>query len=203
MVSTTVVNKAEEILLQEKKETTESLNRSFVNNDATGELSNYDNHPGDQGTELFDQEKDNALHSHEKQKLNEINQSLRSIEEGTYGTCEICGKEINEERLLTIPTTSRCRNHAVGGMNRERPVEEDIVKPDLYQRERSESNEINGFDGKDTWQALEEYGSSETPSDFYEKQDRYDSMYMDSDESDSPEEIEEVAKSGMRGKKRE
>ena len=40
--------------------------------EASGELSSYDNHPGDLGTELFEREKDVALEIHEEDQLNEI-----------------------------------------------------------------------------------------------------------------------------------
>jgi DnaK suppressor protein len=34
----------------------------------------------------------------------EIDQALQRIDDGTYGTCESCGKEISERRLEAVPT---------------------------------------------------------------------------------------------------
>ncbi|MDX6612172.1 MAG: DnaK suppressor protein [Blastocatellia bacterium] len=34
----------------------------------------------------------------------EIDQALLRIEEGSYGTCDRCGKEIDERRLEAVPT---------------------------------------------------------------------------------------------------
>ncbi|MEA2203797.1 MAG: hypothetical protein QOE77_573 [Blastocatellia bacterium] len=34
----------------------------------------------------------------------EIDQALQRIDDGTYGTCERCGKEISERRLEAVPT---------------------------------------------------------------------------------------------------
>jgi DnaK suppressor protein len=36
----------------------------------------------------------------------EIDQALQRIDEGTYGKCERCGKEIDERRLEAVPTAS-------------------------------------------------------------------------------------------------
>jgi len=55
-------------------------------------------------------EYDNALsleHSFES-KLKNITHALEKIEQGKYGTCEICGKEISEERLLACPEAKTC-----------------------------------------------------------------------------------------------
>ncbi|WP_226036586.1 TraR/DksA C4-type zinc finger protein [Aquibacillus saliphilus] len=203
MVSTKVINKSKQYLLQQKKEVLGHLkiNESNSNEKMTGDLSNYDNHPGDQGTELYDQEKDIALDEHAKQKNREINQALHAIENKNYGKCEICGKDIQEERLLAVPTTFRCKKHAASELREYRPVEEEIMEPDIIRRDaKAEATESTAFNGKDAWQAVEEYGSSETPSDFYQKQDSYDDMYIDSDQlSGSSEEIEELAETDING----
>ena len=34
----------------------------------------------------------------------EIDQGLQRIDDGTYGTCERCGKEISDRRLEAVPT---------------------------------------------------------------------------------------------------
>lgn len=38
----------------------------------------------------------------------EITAALKRIDEGTYGKCERCGRDIPMERLEAIPTTSLC-----------------------------------------------------------------------------------------------
>jgi len=37
-----------------------------------------------------------------------IDEAIRKIAEGTYGTCEDCGEEISEKRLLVLPTATLC-----------------------------------------------------------------------------------------------
>src|SRR5690625_3191212 len=76
--------------------------------DSVGELSSYDNHPADMGTELFERSKDLALTQHSEKELEEINAALHAIEEGTYGLCSVCGSPISFERLLSVPTTEFC-----------------------------------------------------------------------------------------------
>ncbi|MEX0616885.1 MAG: TraR/DksA C4-type zinc finger protein [Candidatus Woykebacteria bacterium] len=41
-----------------------------------------------------------------KQRLSEVEGALLRIEEGKYGTCKKCGKEISEERLKAMPTAA-------------------------------------------------------------------------------------------------
>jgi RNA polymerase-binding transcription factor DksA len=38
----------------------------------------------------------------------EIDHALEKIDEGTYGTCETCGKRISAARLKAIPSTCLC-----------------------------------------------------------------------------------------------
>ena len=60
---------------------------------SSGELSSYDNHPGDMGTEVFMQDMQNSLTIHEKARLYQINKALDDkIENGTYGVCKMCQK---------------------------------------------------------------------------------------------------------------
>ncbi len=40
--------------------------------------------------------------------LQDVNKSLSMIEEGTYGICKYCKKEINPQRLLARPASSSC-----------------------------------------------------------------------------------------------
>lgn len=145
------------------------------------ELSNYDNHPGDAGTIMFDRERDMALSQHSEVELKEINEALSSIEEGSYGICRTCGGDIPLERLKAVPTADKCLEHANNdGFVAYRPVEEDILTPDLHQH----TNETQtGYDREDAWQDVAKYGSSDTPSDIYGDHDDYDDMFINSDEN--------------------
>ncbi len=72
--------------------------------DETGELNpGFDQHPGDVATELYDRELEYTLHDGEQALLARIDRALGRIEDGTYGKCERCGKDIPVERLEARP----------------------------------------------------------------------------------------------------
>ncbi|MFD1361431.1 hypothetical protein [Lentibacillus salinarum] len=72
-------------------------------NGETGELSDYDNHPGDMATEQFEQERDAGLNMDRSNYLQEIKRALERIDNGTYGVSEKSGKPIPVERLEAEP----------------------------------------------------------------------------------------------------
>jgi DnaK suppressor protein len=44
--------------------------------------------------------------------LTDVRRARARVVEGTYGTCEVCGKAIPEGRLEARPWSSRCLEHA-------------------------------------------------------------------------------------------
>jgi len=80
---------------------------------------NVDSKPTDFGgdTDHYDEEVDeaeefgNQLAAAQglKERLNEIDIALAKIAEGKYGTCESCGKHIEEEILNIDPESRYCR----------------------------------------------------------------------------------------------
>lgn len=94
-----------ELLLQMKEEAEGEINPDRVSpNDSIHELADYGNHPGDMGTEQFEQQRDAGLEQMARERLIEIDDALSRIEEGTYGLSETSGKPIPEERLEAMPT---------------------------------------------------------------------------------------------------
>lgn len=49
-----------------------------------------------------------TLRESEQQTLDEVEEALRSMDQGTYGVCESCGKEIDLARLEARPYARRC-----------------------------------------------------------------------------------------------
>lgn len=80
--------------------------------DQISELSSLDQHQGDIGTETFEREKDFSLLEQLEAELGDLDAALRKVEEGTYGTCEICGTEISADRLEALPGARTCIDHA-------------------------------------------------------------------------------------------
>lgn len=79
--------------------------------DSVGEISSYDQHPSDMGTETFEREKDLSILEQVEAELADVEYALRRLDDGTYGTCEVCGRPIPEERLEAIPTARLCLEH--------------------------------------------------------------------------------------------
>jgi len=78
--------------------------------DELGEVAGRgsDNHLGDMATVTFDRELDEGLEEGAQQTLAQIDRALARLEDGTYGTCERCGKPIAEERLRARPWATLC-----------------------------------------------------------------------------------------------
>ncbi len=72
------------------------------------ELSNMPIHMADVGTDNYEIENIIGLMSSERKILAEIDEALRRIEEGTYGTCEGNGEPIPKARLNAIPWARYC-----------------------------------------------------------------------------------------------
>ena len=72
------------------------------------ELATVDQHPADAGSETFEREKDMAILNNLEEQISEIEKALERVEDGSYGTCEACGKPIGDERLEVVPTARYC-----------------------------------------------------------------------------------------------
>ncbi len=44
----------------------------------------------------------------EAREINQIDNTLKKIEEGKYGVCDCCGRDINKHRLMAIPFVTLC-----------------------------------------------------------------------------------------------
>ena len=49
-----------------------------------------------------------ALKQRAENKARSLEVAIRKTEEGDYGTCEVCGKQIDPARLAILPHTKRC-----------------------------------------------------------------------------------------------
>ena len=76
--------------------------------ETAGELSSFDQHPGDSGTETFEMEKNVSLLEQVDDELLEVEAAVQRLERGTYGTCQACGRPIGDERLEAMPATRFC-----------------------------------------------------------------------------------------------
>ena len=73
--------------------------------DEVGELGGVG---ADTASTTFDRELDEGLEEGAQQTLVQIDRALARLDDGTYGTCERCGKQIAEERLQARPWATLC-----------------------------------------------------------------------------------------------
>ena len=170
------------LLLRERDRRMEALEdveqgKGISLRDDTSELSSYDNHPGDLGNETFEAEKNFSFRTRDKFLLSEVEAALKKIDEGTFGRCEVCRKEIGEDRLEVRPYARTCINcendmeQKVMDEEKGRPIEEQVMYPSLGYMFRDHTvNDEVGFDGEDTWEDVNMY-NVEMSDNQYDKDD--------------------------------
>ena len=62
----------------------------------------------DEATETAELEKRLALEKRVRELLAEIGHTLKKFDQGTYGSCDICGQPIDRARLEALPQASLC-----------------------------------------------------------------------------------------------
>lgn len=166
-------------VLQERQSTLirqaeEKNDRSLMLTEISGELSSYDNHPADMGTALFEQGKDHALDRHAEKELEQINEALHAIEEGTYGLCVVCGDDIGFDRLQAVPMAAHCKKHAAEQAKNETSVDTHTFEPHIGLLDHA--YKVFEDDGRENaWNDVEAYGTStSTHTDVEEDEDSYD-----------------------------
>ncbi len=96
-----------ERLLQLRDNILDSMNgvaKDTLRSRAEGsEASAFGMHQADAGSDAYDRDFALSLLSQEQDALYEIEEALKRIEGGSYGTCEMSGKPIAHARLEAIP----------------------------------------------------------------------------------------------------
>jgi len=80
-------------------QTEDALSNKLEGSEASGSGM----HQGDAGSEAYDREFALNMLGKEVDSLKEIEQAIKRVENGKYGTCEMSGEEIPEMRLEAIP----------------------------------------------------------------------------------------------------
>ena len=75
----------------------------------------FDEESGEGDTLAVERERDLALSAQARAAVEEIDAALARIDDGTYGTCAQCGKNIPKERLRALPQASLCVQCKSGG----------------------------------------------------------------------------------------
>jgi len=162
----------------------------------SNEVSNYDNHPADIASDLFEVEKNMSLKADMKRKLKLIEKALSKIEKGNFGYCISCKKEISIERLLAIPYAEFCiecqkkMEKQENYKTDQRPIEEKVLGKPFNDKFPSQGEEEH--DGTDMWSILEMHSTSNGPQDEIVSNGR--NYYKNiNDIDDSVEEVDKIS----------
>ena len=155
--------------LEQTREATRQWGFASGPSSALSELSAYDNHPADLGTETWQQAQQAGAEITLSRRLDDVQGALERLEEGTYGLCARCGHSIPAERLEARPEAEFCLycqeqvEEAVSRASPDRPLEEGLIPG----RGGAAPTKVDdpGWDGEDVWQAVARHGTSNTPSD--------------------------------------
>ncbi len=197
-------------LLEEREETINTLDAEEGNGvhssmrDYYSELSMYDNHPADIASETYEMEMRMNLEDREHKSLLQIENAIEKIDNGTYGKCENCGKDIEFERLDIIPETEVCMkcsklNISLENKMNTRPIEEDVLKVP-YSRTFKDNTDYNGFDGEDSYQSVARFNKTDK-----EKMalDWYDNNMYDENISGKVEDVDDISSDYYKRNKKE
>ncbi|MCB1040900.1 MAG: TraR/DksA C4-type zinc finger protein [Acidimicrobiales bacterium] len=84
-----------------------------------GELSvggvdapDFDENFADSAQVTAEQVENATLAANLRDQLDDVESALQRLDEGTYGTCEVCGATIAPARLEAMPSTRFCIDHA-------------------------------------------------------------------------------------------
>ncbi len=116
------------------------------------EASAFGMHQADAGSDAYDRDFALNLLSQEQDALYEIDEALKRVEGGTYGVCEMSGKNIPHPRLEAIPfarLTVECQSQIErqNKLTRSRHAVTSLFG--LTDEESGESEESDPADGKD------------------------------------------------------
>jgi YteA family regulatory protein len=211
MLTTNQLNTLKYLLKEEEKNLETQMkmedgytDRKDAETETVGELSSLDNHPADLGTELYEREKDYALENHAGNELEKVKEALAAMEDGTYGICRECEKDIPFERLEAIPSTLYCVEHTPEKVPAtDRPVEEDVLTPSIPNsfRGRSKGGVI---DTNDSFEEVARYGTADGPQDMVGDYDNYNDLYNKGvNEEAQAEDIEEIVSNDIEGGNRQ
>jgi DnaK suppressor protein len=98
-------DRARELLARERRRIEEAL--AGLRREPDQELTHWDQHPADDGTEVFEAERDEGLAERLQQELAALERAERRYEEGTYGISVESGRPIPDERLELVPWAER------------------------------------------------------------------------------------------------
>ena len=97
--------RAQELLAAQRRRIERELEALGIGADT--ELSHLDQHPADEASELFEEERDQGLRERLQRELEAVARAEERLAEGTYGLSVESGEPIPDDRLEAYPTAER------------------------------------------------------------------------------------------------
>ena len=105
--SVTDLDAVRRLLLDKQRDIAERAAGLTAAPDATGDIS-FGKRVGDGTSIAVERLTQVAAHEQMLSQLAEVERALAKLDEGTYGTCDVCGDEIPPGRLEVHPWAVRC-----------------------------------------------------------------------------------------------
>lgn len=106
------IEKIKKELLERKKQIINDLNEMSGNtgnkDDLKVKFPDFGNKSDENAQEIGEYSTNLATEKVLESTLRDIDNSLKRIEDGTYGTCKYCQKDIGKKRLQARPVASAC-----------------------------------------------------------------------------------------------
>ena len=77
-----------------------------------GDGGSFDENFADSSQVAAEQGEQRVIVSNLRALLIEVEDAIKKLDDGTYGSCEVCGDVIAEQRLEAMPATRYCVKHA-------------------------------------------------------------------------------------------
>ena len=104
-IKTQLTNEREDLSAQ--LEQIDALSGQGSQSEITGEVG-LDEDFADAGTATFDRERDFSIRNNIRDLIDQITRAMRRLDDGSYGTCERCGRPIDAARLKALPHALLC-----------------------------------------------------------------------------------------------
>lgn len=98
----------EKKLLKKKEQLLETIESEIANEIEGSESGNITGDIVDEANSSYEHLIYSSLTEKEQEKLGQINSALTRIKDDVYGKCVVCGRAIDEKRLLAIPEAKMC-----------------------------------------------------------------------------------------------
>jgi len=108
------LNKYKALLVKEREKIGGGINHitqdtlKTSQREASGDLSGYSFHMADVASDNYEVEFSLGRASDEQNILYTIDEALKRVKDGSYGSCTQCGKQIPKKRLDALPHTELC-----------------------------------------------------------------------------------------------